>query len=237
MSVSRKSKKILKKSSKSSKRSKNIRNSKKSRKHMKKMRGGGELKVGVNQAVDFIISSNDEVLVCKNTGVTGNDNLFALLGTFASSSILENGEKITNPHKEDINNGIVAYNNSQDESKLFKVEPPLAALLLQKDLTDKGFPITNDILNIINNMKPVTSLDNKVFFNVIGDINLGIGDCKEPSNNCSIKTQLFSIKVSKNDKNLFATDKFVWKNYRDNKLFKGHKELLREVFQNIVKIL
>jgi hypothetical protein len=234
MSVSRKSKKNMKKSSK---RSKNIRNSKKTRKNMKKMRGGGKLNKGVNQAVDFIISSDNEVLVCKNTGVTGNDNLYALLGTFASSSILKDGVKTTNPNKKDIDDGILEYNKSQDESKLFKVEPPLAALLLQKDLTDKKFPIDEAILNIINTMKPVKSLDDKYFFNVSGDINLKLGDCAEPNANCVIKTQLFSIKVSKYDKHLFETDNFVWKRYNDNSLFEGHKELLREVFSVIVRQL
>jgi hypothetical protein len=229
MPVSRKHRSMKK----SSKRSKNARTSKKTRKHMRKMRGGAALELGVNQAVDFIIYSGNQVLVSKNTNVITNIGKdFALIGTFAAS-----GSDETN--KKNVKAGIAKYNenlkiNSATDGDLHKLEKDIALALLKKDLA-KNMTVTPEIEEIIKNIEPV---DDK-FYMVNDDKRLSEPPCKP--NICMMKTQLFKVEVPKDKKYLFEHNKKItnknttkiihmaWKPWDNSMIFPGHKAILLEV--------
>ncbi len=209
---------------------------------MKKMRGGAGLNPGFNQAVDFIINCGNEVLVSKNKEVTGNDTEYTLIGTFASSSILNRdiiGNKVPSSETKAVELDITSANKSVEisptllesfknktlnleEVKLHLLTPPTAFLLLKKDLAEKNKNINLQNLSILENN--LISVDNK-FHYVKDDVRLA--NCNNKPLPCTVVTQLFKVKVDESQKNLFPTP-FEWKKYDDKAIFSGHRTLLLE---------
>ena len=227
MSVSRKNKKSNKmkkssRSSKSSKRSKNVRNGKKTQKHMKKMRGGAgqPLNDGVNQTVDFIIIHGDDILLNKNEGVTGNNNDYTLIGTYANSSFGEG--QPPNDQKALIDIGIEKYNNNttKSDSDLVPVTPNTALMLLKKKLKGK--------MNIDNiTAENVVSVDDNKFHPVDNDVRLEA--CKnKPILPCVCRTQVFKVNLpTKAD--ILDTVNLKWITYNPDTIFSSHKKILDSV--------
>ena len=213
----------MKKSSKSSKRSKNVRSSKKTRKHLRKMRGGGGLNPGLNQAVDFIIYCDNEVLVHPNPNVTDSINNFALIGTFATASLgtNNNGKKILHSQSNNISKGHV-------NAKLTKLTPETALALLKKELKE-----LNISENILSSLSPVDD----IFHEVSNDKRLTEEKCIDKNtksrNPCKIFTQLFKLKVLTGEKALFENNGCTWKNYKSDDIFSGHRNILIKVFNKL----
>jgi hypothetical protein len=221
MPVSRKHRSMKK----SSKRSKNVRTSKKTRKHMRKMRGGGDLRAGVNQAVDFIIYSGDNVLVAKNPNVTPNvtnntPETFALVGTFASSG----GE--TNKQRKNILEGIERYNTSANITHLVPLEKENALILLKKKLSEKGLSIDDSKLENLsesdNTFHAITE-DKRLKDTTKGKD----GKSCMPGHNCKIFTQLFNLEVASEDSDLFTNTNLIWKKSDSPDIFSDHKKFLK----------
>jgi hypothetical protein len=237
MPVSRKNRNVKK----SSKRSKNVRTSKKTRKHMRSMRGGGtRLDPGINQTIDFIIKCGDEILVRKNPEVTGNNDVFALIGTFASASLYN---KAPNTITDNIKNGIIKANEEIKKGETLDIAKTtlvnlaylknndvVKGLLIKKLLqqNDSSENKTNsnknnmkskagDLINSLTNIKitPVTT----DFYEIKDDVRL--------NQTCKILTQLFTLNITQDVYDLYLKDRFqLIKNLDD--LFIGHKKLLEE---------
>ena len=242
MPVSRKNRSMKK----SSMRSKNVRTSNKTRKHLRKMRGGGVS--DVEQVVDFIIYSDNKVLVSPNSNVVDGENNLALIGTFANASVLKEGTtKIYHSQKKSIEDAIKNKVNNTTGKGLVPLENLNAFLLLEKSLEDKM--LITPIRKYLVMIKPV---EGKKFRKVLDDKRLAT-DCKPTKGKtCAIFTQLFSVNV---DNNLDARNLFLPKEPKDGKplmfvdlkskeaetIFKGHLRLLRnskmfEVSENIEKM-
>jgi hypothetical protein len=229
MPVSRKHRSMKK----SSKRSNNARTSKKTRKHMRKMRGGGVS--DLEQVVDFIIYSGNNVLVSANSSVADPPKNLALIGTFATASVCKNGDvKINHSQKESIETAI-QNKQTNDKEGLVPLENLNAFLLLEKSLEDK-MSIT-PIRKYLCTFKPV---DGEKFRPVNNDKRL-TSDCNaKKGNGCAIFTQLFSVQVDDTEE---ARNLFTMIPSKDGKLlqwinldmqadvdqiFSGHLTLLKE---------
>ena len=206
------------------------------------MRGGEGLNAGLNQAVDFIfyVNHNDrdnEILTARNFAVAEPPNNLALLGTFASS-----GSKNGNEQSQQIKDGIAKYKDTKDDGDLEKLNQANALILLKKILTEYGIDIsTVEYILTEENIEPV---DDK-FHTVERDIRLP--RCRLDNPDCEIKTQLFKIKVDKNDKILFENNKLKWIGWYSSKIFGkpsgippdiyrgGHYKILHEIQEEKLK--
>jgi len=231
MSVSRKNNNHnkMKKSSRSSKRSKN---SKKTRKHMKNIRGGGTddqgisipLSAGMNQTVDFIIYNGNDILCNKNKDVTGNNNDYTLIGTFAIASIGKDqeGKKIYHDQTEPIKTAILNYDTN---NQLVKLLPKNALILLKKKLEGK---INQNIIDAIieDNLKSVGTDD---FEDVLNDVRIKNCDSTKP---CMVKTQVFAVKLPERSE-ILDTNNCKWITYNPDTIFSSHKKILDNVKDKI----
>ena len=231
----------MKKSSKSSRRSKNIRHSKKTRKHMRKMRGG-KLDL-LNQRVDFILycgnsEDNFEILVSPNSEVANPPKNLALIGTFATDPIVvdDKGANIFHDQYEDITKGIAEVIKSNDQTKLVPLTKENALLFLLKDLKLKGLNITNDIKKLLEKLTPVIIRGYK-FRYMFDDIRMSNPkECTTlPIQHCNIKTQLFKIKITEEQKYLFKTDNLKWINFNNDndEMFSDHKQLIDDALDEL----